>query len=233
MKNRNFILFPILASLFLIASCSKKDKQPDTQTPEPVIAVSELTDYYIAIKSSNPAFAVILFDKDGSNVKWSCHWLGGLRQANATLKHIDNTAKTAELQIDLDAPGSRSMIFKIVKNAAGDLSIRSSAGEGAVGNINLAVLIKKSSLSGLVLNGSSFQVNQNNNLVYRFLADDNFRFVQSGIVQWTKKYYALSGDVGFKSNDDQHFGVFISDGGNFGFEMRSTDGSTTVAQKMP
>lgn len=231
MKNHILLLYAVLFLSFIAGSCSKKNKEPEPDVA--VITAGELTGYYLVMKSSNPAFALVLFDPDGANVKWSCHWLGGLRQGNTALKNIDNGSKTADLQIDLDAPGARSMIFKVVKNSSGDLSVQSGTGLGATGNITLVHLIKKSSLSGLVLNGSKFQSTQNNIYSYSFVPDEKFRLTQSGFVLWTKEYYPLGGNVGFKSNDDQHFGVFISDGGRFGFEMRSSDGTVVTAQKTP
>lgn len=220
LKNTLNIL--LVSTLLLTVGCKEENNAPEGQDPDENLAnsisASELENYYLVGETNGAKkLLVIDFSKVEGVVKANLHLTGALRISDALVNN-------SKLSIDFDANGNRLYSFEFEKDASGVIKLKNYAlHDKTVTTLKFghAILVKKT--DSPVFTNSTFKIGtlqfklNNSNLI-----EWDIKLRQIGVTvingvpfpimgsapEFTKQFYALN-NLGFKSNDDDFFGISV------------------------
>jgi len=244
LKNTLTMLAIILLSLTI--GCKKNTIYPEGQDPNQNLANSvsatDLENYYLVGETNgNKKLFVLYFSKEGSMVKANLHLTGSLRIS-------DVMVSKSKFTFDFDANGNRLYNFEFEKDATGLIKLKSySINDKNIPTLKLdhAILVKKSDSpiftnSNFKIGTFQFKLNSSNSIEW----DIQIRRIGTTLVngepfpimaaapEFTKPFYSLN-NLGFKSNDDDFFGISVPNWKNINTPILLLEraGAVTTATK--
>jgi len=219
-KNTLSMLTILLLSVTI--GCKKDKIYPEGQDPNQNLANSvsatDLENYYLVGETNGTKkLFVIYFSKEGSTVKANMHLTGALRVSDAVVAN-------SKFSLDFDANANRLYNFEFEKDAAGSVKLKNySLNDKTTPSLKIdhAILVKKSDSpvftnSNFKIGTFQFKLNSASSIEW----DIQIRRIGTTVIngepfpimaaapEFTKPFYSLN-NLGFKSNDDDFFGISV------------------------
>lgn len=209
-----FILIAAAILLTIQFSCSRSSGSDSPNNPDgTTITMNDLAGYYFALETTND-YRTIYFVNENNTIKAYYDYRGGRRIYDSASMNITNNV----LKITSSTDGF-AFTFNLAKDASGNITLSSTESSGATlshteiyKNSDAPVFLNPNNTNTIFTynrtDGVSVYLYFNNaaptNPAWKWDGSGNF----GGMTSYYPIYY-LGNKIGFKSNDEKSFGVFV------------------------